>query len=75
MLPHDLLEAEETRSVLNMPPAKFELRVSSGQLLIFRCSGRNCSRREDIEAIPSKRQAAQAKAATPSDKPRAPQPG
>ena len=71
MLSHDLLEAEEARAVLNMPQAKFELLVSSGQLPIFRSSGRTCFRREDIAAIASKRQAAQAKALKPSEKPRA----
>jgi hypothetical protein len=49
-LSHDLLDAEEARLVLNMPQAKFELLVSSGQLPIFRSEGRTCFRREDITA-------------------------
>jgi len=65
-LSHDLLDAEEARLVLNMPQAKFELLVSSGQLPIFRSEGRTCFRREDITAIALKRKAAQSKPAVRS---------
>lgn len=71
MLSQDLLETEEARTALNMPLAKFELLISSGQLPIFRSSGRTCFRREDIAAIAARRKAGQAKALKVSEKPRA----
>lgn len=72
MLPHDLLDAEEARAMLNMPQAKFELLMSSGQVPNFRSSGRTCFRREDIATLALKRQASQAQAV--GQKLRAPKP-